>query len=256
MSKLSALLPIFFFFAGCNPYTQSYTDLTGGMAVARDPNYISSGKPELVYGGNIKDDCKKMRENGYALLGVSNFNGSSANQSMALEQAKKVNADTVIVYSEYIKTVTEDMPLTVPNTWTPYPEYLYGSEGGYGNYYGSPIYGTRTIYIPHEVRKYDYYASFWAKSKPPLLGIGVDDLTDELRRKIGSNKGVYIVFVVKGSPAFDNDLLAGDIIRKINGEEVIDTANFRDIAAANKGKPIEIEILRNGKTILKQIQPD
>ena len=254
MSKLSALLSVFLFFAGCNPYTRSYTDLTGRVNIARDPNYISSGEPKLVYGGNIKDDCKKMRENGYSLLGVSNFNGSSANQNMALEQAKKVKADTVIVYSKYIKTVKEDVPLTVPNTLTPYPGYLYGSEGGYSGYYGSPIDGTQTIYIPAEVRKYDYYASFWVKSKMPLLGVGVDDLTSELRRTIGSNKGGYVVFVVKGSPAFNNDILTGDIIRKINGEEVVDAAHFRNIIAGNKGKTIEVEIFRDGKTILKQIE--
>ena len=86
------------------------------------------------------------------------------------------------------------------------------------------------------------------------LGIYFDNLTDELRRKIESNKGVYIKVVVKRSPAFNNDLLAGDIIRKINNTEVADTSHFSSFLEENKGQQIELEIFRNDKTVVKTIQ--
>jgi len=86
------------------------------------------------------------------------------------------------------------------------------------------------------------------------LGVVFENLTDELRRKIESNKGVYIIVVVKRSPAFENDLLAGDIIRKINKIEVADRNHFLNLLEENKGKQIELEIFRNDKTIVKTIQ--
>jgi len=69
-----------------------------------------------------------------------------------------------------------------------------------------------------------------------------------------SNKGACIFAVVKGSPAFKNDILAGDIIRKINDIEVIDANHLKNIIHENKGQEIKLEIFRDDKTIIKQIQ--
>ncbi len=86
------------------------------------------------------------------------------------------------------------------------------------------------------------------------MGIHFDNLTDELRRKVESNKGVYIVVVVKDSPAFNADLLKGDIIRKFNNIEVASGSHFTNLIAENRDKQIELEIFRNGKAIVKQIR--
>jgi S1-C subfamily serine protease len=86
------------------------------------------------------------------------------------------------------------------------------------------------------------------------LGIHFEDLTDELRKKVESNKGVYIIAVIKGSPAFNADLLKGDIIRKLNNIEIIDKNHLINLIAENKEQRIELEIFRNEKTIIKQVQ--
>lgn len=80
------------------------------------------------------------------------------------------------------------------------------------------------------------------------------NLTAELRREVESNKGVYIFAVVKNSPAFNADLLTGDILRKINNIEVIDEIQFAELVFNNRGQQIDLEIFRNGKTLVKQIQ--
>ena len=108
--------------------------------------------------------------------------------------------------------------------------------------------------MPYNVNRFDYYVIFWIKVKHFLLGVVFENLTDELRRKIESNKGVYIISVVKRSPAFENDLLSGDIIRKINNIEVTDRNHFSDLLTESKGQQIELEIFRNDKTIVKTIQ--
>lgn len=258
MKKGIFLIIISMVFCGCaNPYSKFYTDYTMGADILENPDVIiPTDQPKLIQGSNIENDSKEMLENGYLLLGVSNFNAGNVNQNSALKHAKKIHADTVIVYSGYTNTVSGSMPLTVPNTQTSYHSgSIYGSGGGFANYSGSSTtYGTQTTYIPYSVRRYNYYASFWVKAKPPSLGIRFDNLTDELRREIESNKGVYIILVVKGSPAFDNDLLTGDIIRKINNIEVVDAIHCKNILDENRGQQIELEIFRNSKTIVKQIQ--
>ena len=258
MKKMLFLLPLLFIFSGCaNPYSNFYTDRTGGVDILENSNIIvPTDKPNLIQGSNIENDGMRMLENGYLLLGVSSFNAGTTNQNLAIQHAKKVHADTVIVYSQYTNTLSGSMPLTVPNTQTSYHSGgIYGSGGGFANYSGSSTtYGTSTTYMPYHVRRYDYYATFWIKAKPASLGIHLDNLTNELRRKVESNKGVYIVAVVKDSPAFNADLLNGDIIRKFNNIEVANASHFTNLIAENKGQQIELEIFRNGKTILKQIQ--
>ncbi len=258
MKKMLFLLPLLFIFSSCaNPYSNFYTDLTGGVDILENPNIIvPTDKPNLIQGSNIENDGIRMLENGYLLIGESSFNAGNAHQNMAIEHAKKVHADTVIVYSQYTNTLSGSMPLTVPNTQTSYHSgNIYGSGGGFANYSGSSTtYGTSTTYMPYHIRRYGYYATFWIKAKPLSLGIRFDNLTDELRRKVESNKGVCIFVVVKDSPAFNADLLNGDIIRKCNNIEVVNASHFIDLLAENKGQQIELEIFRNGKTIVKQIQ--
>jgi len=256
------LLPLLFIFSGCaNPYSQFYKDYTDGIDITENPKVIvPTDEPRLIEGTNITKDATEMLENGYKLLGESSFNAATINQNLALQQAKKVHADTVLVYSQYTNTVSGSMPLTVPDTQTStgfHSGSIYGTGGGFANYSGSSYtttYGSRTTYIPYNTRMYDYYASFWVKLKPPKLGIYYNDLTNEYRRKIGSNKGVYVIVVVRNSPAFDADMLNGDIIRRFNNIEITNASHFTSLIAENKGQQIELEIFRDGKTIVKQIQ--
>jgi membrane-associated protease RseP (regulator of RpoE activity) len=281
MKKAFVLLPLLLFLGGCgNPCSTFYTDFTGGKSVLENPDVIiPTGEPKLIQGSNIEKDIKRMLEDGYLFLGKSEFEEGESYQYAyqyilqhrdsvnvwgkkyitshdAFIHAKKIHADTVIVYSQYAHTVSGSMPMTVPNMQTSYDSgTIYGSGGGFANYSGSSTtYGSTTTYIPYQIRRYDYLATYWVKIKPPRLGIYFEDLTDELRKKIESNKGVYITVVIKDSPAFNADLLSGDVIRKLNDTEVIDRTHFGKLLAENKGQQITLEIFRNDKTIIKQLQ--
>jgi len=229
----------------------------GGVNVLENPNFIiPTNKPRLIQGSDIEKDTFRMMEEGYVLLGVSYFNAGNVNQSAAVNHSAKVNADTVIVYSSYTGTISGSLPVTLPNTQTSYHSgSIYGTAGGFATYSGSSTtYGTQTTYMPYKVNRFDYYATFWIKQKQMALGIYFKNLTDELRRKIESNKGVYITVIVKKSPAYENDLLANDIIRKINNIEITDVEHFKSLLVKNKGQQIDLEIFRNDKTIVKIIQ--
>jgi len=259
MSKRTLLaFSLILVISGCtNPYSQFYQDFTGGKNILDDPTVIiPTDNPKIIAGTNIESDSKRMLEDNYWHLGQSSFNGASVRQDAAVAQAKKVHADTVIVYSKYTNAVSGVMPMTVPNTQTSYHSgMIYGSGGGSANYFGSSTtYGSETTYIPYNIRRYDYGATFWIKCKPPRLGAIFADLTDELRKKAESNKGVYIFAVVRGSPAFNSDLLSGDVIRRVNGIEVIDRWHLYNWLNETHPSVIEFEIFRNGANISKKVQ--
>jgi hypothetical protein len=258
MTRLFLLLPLIFVISGCtNPYSQYYTDFAGGESIVNNPKYIiSTDEPKLIHGSDIAIEAKKMMEDGYVALGCSSFNAGEINQNDALKHAKKVNACIVIIYCNYTHTVSGIMPMTVPNTQTSYHSgSVYGSGGGFANYSGtSTTYGSTTTYMPYSIARYDYYADFWGKITPPRLGIRWDNIPDELQKQIESNKGVYVFVVVKGSPAFDSDLLSGDVIRRINGQEIIDSVHFQELFDKVSDPVIELEIFRNGKNIKKKVQ--
>ena len=177
-TTLSAII-LLLLISGCsNPYSKYYHSLLP------DENFVAENRiaplpkePRLITGTNVESDNIRMTEDGYVLIGVSNFNSGPINQKSAIGQAKKVYADTVIVYSQYTNTVSGSMPLTLPNTQTSYHSgSIYGSGGGYASYSGSSTtYGTSTSYIPYHVNRSDYYATFWFRAKPMSLGIHFDN---------------------------------------------------------------------------------
>ncbi len=116
MKKILLLVPLLLW-AGCgNPYSQFYVDLTGGEDILNSPQVVlSTGAPKLVQGSNIEQDNLNMLENCYLLLGTSNFNAEGVSANLAIEHARKIHADTVVVYGQYTNTVSGAVPLTLPN---------------------------------------------------------------------------------------------------------------------------------------------
>jgi hypothetical protein len=156
--------------SGCtNPYSKFYQDCTGGKNWDESRIITSTDEPKLRQGFDPEDDAKHMLEDGYCLIGQSYFNAVEVSQDAAVEQAKKVHADTIFIYSKYTHTLSGYMPLTMPNMQTGttfHSGTIYGSGGGSANYFGSSsttTYGTSTTYIPYNV------ASAVSKNKVSLL---------------------------------------------------------------------------------------
>lgn len=79
------------------------------------------------------------------------------------------------------------------------------------------------------------------------LGVGVQNLTDQLAEYFGADDGGALVTTVReDSPAADAGLRAGDVILRI-GDERIDAPGdvMREIAEADAGE-VEIRVLRDG----------
>lgn len=261
--KRTILLLVVLVLTGCaNPFVKFYQDKTGGIDLTKASNVVlSTGEPKSFQGSNPETDSQRMLEDGYSLIGVSSFNGGNINMSDSLTQAKAIHAEIVLIYSKYTGTRSGVVPLTLPDTRTS-TTTLSGSafgSGGYGNFYGTAnttTYGTQTTYIPYNVDRHDYLATYWIKLKPPILGVFTLDLTPEIRKSISSNKGALVNAVIKNSPAFRADIFKGDILRKINETEIYDAKSFQNMIGNFAGQRVVVEILRDGKEIQKEIQLD
>lgn len=275
--KRLLLVGIVVLLSGCatleNPYSKFYQDRTGGVDLAKsDMVILPKGDPQIYTGNNVDADAQKMYEDGYNLIGFSSFNAGEVDKGKLIAQARKVKAEVVIFYSQYTNTLSGVMPLTLPDNHTVTTTYtgnsnisgnIYGSGGGWANYSGSgssfgtantTIYGSKTTYIPYSQNRYDYMASYWIKMKKPIFGVLAVDLTSEQRSKIGTNKGAFVNVVVKGSPAFLADIFKGDIITKINEEDVKDAADLELKVNSNFGKTIAVALVREGNVVTKDIQ--
>lgn len=197
---------------------------------------------------------------GYFLIGRSSFSSDSTpNDDEAIEQAKRVGADLVVVFEpRYLGSSTTAIPLTTPTSSTTYSS---GSATAYGprgavSAYGTgttTTYGTTTTMIPLTVHRSEYGAAFFIKRRYGL-GAMFRDLSDAERSQLQTNKGVSVTLVVDNSPAFVSDLLVGDIVVSIDGEPVANSQGFTEQMRARDGQRIALSLLRGGVRVEKEVQ--
>ncbi|NCU30981.1 PDZ domain-containing protein [Candidatus Saccharibacteria bacterium] len=248
--------------AGCasNPFSRYYHDYTGGAGVRNSDKYIiTTNAPIIRDGTDLFRDADEMYRDGYFLIGESYFWAVSVNRSMIMSHARGTGAEIVLLYSKYLNTVSGSIPVTLPNNTVSYSQgsgFAYGS-GGHAHGYGNAqtiTYGTRTVNMPYQSDRYQFNATYWAKAKPTILGVQAINLSEAQRRDLQSNKGVCIKLVVRGGPAFISDVLEGDIIKKINDEEIMDIDHFSRILKRHKGKGVTFSIIRNDEVVNKNVQ--
>ncbi len=88
------------------------------------------------------------------------------------------------------------------------------------------------------------------------LGIFAYDaeIVPYLNKTVNTNSGIYVATVNRGGPAFISGIQEGDIILEINGIEINKMIELREFIY-NKvpGDKVELKILRNNETIIKEI---
>lgn len=215
--------------------------------------------PEVVVGSDPQQDYKNYMEAGYVVIGTSSFNGPSGKYGLddATDEGYKVRADLIIVYSHYTNTVSGVMPWTIPHTETSMTNMngsMYGSEGmtTFNGTATTTTYGSQTTYIPYSINRSDYFAVYLAKVKP-RIGVYFNNLDDQERQTIGSNSGVIVNMVVDQSPAFNANILPGDIILKVNNLPVANTQTFSSTLEQLAGQQITLTIWRAGQIIEKTL---
>lgn len=252
IKKILWAITIAFTISGCaNNYQIFYHDLTKGVDVTKYPGYVlSNTPPKLILGENPKKDITSMMEDGYAMLGYSSFispNNDASSERKAIMKGEDVHAAVILLYSNYADTINKVVPLYSPS-------YMSGNvTDNYGNSATFSGSGGSMSYVPVPVSRNNYLATFWIKSKG-ILGLFVRDLSEDEHKQIKTNKGVSVIAVVKKSPAFYADIFKGDVILKMNGDNIFDRADFLTKLKDLTGRTIILDILRDGKSITKEVK--
>jgi len=214
--------------------------------------------PQVYAGSNPKEDIQNYEEAGYTLIGYSSFNGANVKYTKAIDEGREVGADVVLVYSQYTNTVSGVMPLTMPHnqvSTTNMNGSVYGN-GGMATVNGTATtttYGTETTYVPYSVNRSNYVAIYLAKTKF-TFGAFMRNINDQERQAIGSNSGVYVLTVVNESPAFNADILPGDILLKLDNQTISDYQIINSELHQYSGQQVTFTVWRNGKTLKKTVK--
>lgn len=252
--------------AGCvsaDGYREFYTPVPGltPEMIARMRAAPPTSKPKVVHlvGRFDQNAQREYWKEGFEVIGFASFtSGRRPDEDTAIDQAQKIGADLIVILgSEYAGSVTTSVPITTPTATTSYTNGMataYGTGGSavaFGNS-TTTTYGTNTSYVPMTVNRYQYGALYLVKWRSHL-GIRDRDLSDQERQALQTNRGVYVVSVVDGSPAYANDILPGDIITAVDGARIDGYANLHELLSARVGQTIELTIIRQGKTISKSV---
>jgi membrane-associated protease RseP (regulator of RpoE activity) len=238
-----------------NPFSRFYQS---ALDTQRGPAFIGvelfEGQPTIIEEASPDQSAIAMFEKGYVDIGYANFFGPAFDLDLAKAQARKVKAEVVTVARRYLGTAQGTMPFVVPNPATTTTTNYYGQVWGprgvapySGTAYTTAPGGYSTYQIPYSVDKYEYYSRFWLKSRTRLLGVWGVDLTQESQRVLERNKGVFVIAVAKNSPAFEANVLPGDVIIKMDGKEVVDGKHFNEMVEMRAGQQAVLTVLRPGQ---------
>jgi len=241
MIKLLSTLFIIASLSGCatNDYKNFYSEYADPKTLPNLEELKPGQEPELYTSNNLGQDVLTMRSKGYAVIGESAFNADHEDPAKAIMQAKAVGATVILVNVEYTNTESSTTPLLLPNNQTTY------FAGG-----AATTYGTVVVPISSNTRRYDQFGVYFAKWKEKArFGIQGRDLTPVLRRELERNTGMLIEVVVEDTPAFDANVIAGDVLIEVNGKTIRDYDAAAKILGAvpESAESAVITIIRNGE---------
>lgn len=214
-----------------NPYTQNYKE----RFVATSP--ATAEAPRVFRGTNRETDYQHLLEDGYNQLGTSSFQAGDVDPGQLGGHAQKVHADLALVYITSPGKESMDAKIAAAKEKAlqkakPETERADG-EG---------------LLMEFPEQRYDYYATFWLKLPPSVLGLHIQERKDEDDRP-----GVPVVAVIKGSPAATADMHKGDVVLKIAEIEVNKGDNFVQTVRSHAGKTVEILLLRDDVLVSKTV---
>lgn len=259
MPRLLRSVVLAFALGGCaNPVAQFYQGMTDVRSHAR---YDASETGVRIYpSDDLARDERELFRRGYARIGQASFNASDSavSEAQVREQAAVVGAHVVLVASRQSHTAAGATPVAIPTTSTAYSTGMATAVGrtGTATAFGSgttTTRGSQLVMVPYSVRYLDFGILFFAKQKQ-RVGIFPVPLDDETRRRLESNAGMRVEAVAEGSPAFDANVLPGDILLSIAGEPVSSLDGYLSIVKKYERKRVPFNFDRDGKRIDKQIE--
>ena len=199
-----------------NPYTQFYT-----ANANFDRGLLPTDEVEILkYSWDSDSDWYwQLITNNYEEVGRSNFNGSIYEDSFAIQHAKNIGAELVVLTNTFTDT----------NTYT-------SSVVSYG--FGvAPITSTQ--------RRFDQIAVYFVKREKKLkFGYFGSPLTTEEKQSNETNYGIKVNAVLNDHPMFYAGVIPGDILLEIDGKKIVANEDVKD-----ENNESIFKILRNKKKL-------
>ena len=214
-----------------NLYEKNYKAQNTGNLVSLQANpdtkmYVSNHK---------QDDNISMLESGYDMMGTTGFDAGEVSPDLALQHAKAIKADTVLVYSKYGSAMTASSKIDT---------YKQAAKKNGG------VIDEKDL-VEDDIQ-YKYYASYWAKLPTPMLGVHIIKLvkpTDDEDENVKKDeiKGLKVLAVIKGSPAEAAGLKRGDSLLKINETELNKPEELSGVVRKLQGQKVAIAYEHEGE---------
>lgn len=262
------------FLAGCvtNPYAQFYSDFTKQMPVERRQRLLPpEGEAQIISAPLAKhrEEGQRIQERGYAVIGEARFRGGQPTNQQLIQQAKAVGAEIVLSSGEFSHTEHGVAPIITyqPGTTATTRHSgtvnatSYGRSGptyGSANYSGSSTTTTQgtfdTQYVPYQNQVYEFWASFWRRTKPGVFGVVLNAISDAQREALQRNTGAVIELVMVDSPAFKANLLRGDVVIQMGEKQITSPGELIDLLPSLAGQKVTVRVIRGSQTIDVEVQ--
>jgi len=182
--------------------------------------------PRIQVTNDINADYRLMEENGYIEIGRSEWRGRYEDPKKSIKKAKKKKAEVVLFTYQYL-----------------------GSESGGSMYTPHPGSMRGGLAVPITFHNYDVGAFYFSKIRPEKIGFGIVHrfMTPQEVQQIGTNKAAVVEFVRRGSAAFDADLLPGDVVLSIAGQDFSNKEKMDQVKTDYVGQTVPMELVRDGK---------
>ena len=210
------------------------------------------GEPRVSYYSEINQQLFfDFYENGFAAVGISSFtqNAAAVDNSQAIAQAKSVGAQHVVLSTKDAGTYVGSIPITTNKTITTNSTTTANVNTNSGTVWGTANTQTSTsvpstTYYPYAFTRNDYSAVFFAPMADVCVGAWTDEASNAEKAELGTNKALKVLALRTGGPAYNADLLVGDLILSVNGEPP------SEITSIEPFKPLEMVVSRNNKKLV------
>lgn len=206
-----------------NPYTKNYVSRMPA------PARVPSAAPQVFRGQDRVEDYQALLEDGYDLLGYASFEGAEVPPEQLTAHAASIHADLALVYT----TRSGETPASVRLDQA-------RAKAEKEKAQGAPAQPEALAQKPNKF--YNYFASFWTKLPPPLLGVHVKQAE---KAELPAD-GLEVIAVIKGSPAAAAGVQKGDTLLRLGEVELKKPELLTQAAQRYAGQQAELLFSRIG----------
>jgi len=212
-----------------NPYAQSY------VSQRKAATKSETGAPLILLGKDKVNDYQRQLEKGYDILGYSSFDAGEVSPDKLLEHAALINADMALVYTEEKARAPASLKFDKARA----EAARKSGEAATQVQIGTPT-GDNVVY--------SYFASYWTKLPPPVLGVHVQGTAEAQN----GETGLVVLAVIEGSPAAA-ELRKDDTMLRLGEVRLDKPEALMQAAKRYAGQSVEIVFERDGQPMRKPL---